>query len=266
MRQIDYPLNVFLPTSQIKTYYKNTADFVRGLLDGDPIDHLSGAFKNIIEQYDAFIKDLHVSFIRYIERLWSQTYALIVNNWHKTLAAIEPTFLKLIHYLETIAWNTGREFLDFLYIRKNELIESPYFVKFSNFTHDLDRFYKDITGNNTIASITKYTKIVWNFLKEKYFNMVPFGKELQDVVLEIVSELNELRKLPSIEYLTVKYEELYGNAKWLYDYFDMDARLHRFMSLLRKKITDMSQTALQAENRRVKGQFYFIKQVLTMFM
>jgi hypothetical protein len=243
---------------KIKTYYKNTADFVRGLLDGDPIDHLSGAFKNIIEQYDAFIKDLHVSFIRYIERLWSQTYALIVNNWHKTLAAIEPTFLKLIHYLETIAWNTGREFLDFLYIRKNELIESPYFVKFSNFTHDLDRFYKDITGNNTIASITKYTKIVWNFLKEKYFNMVPFGKELQDVVLEIVSELNELRKLPSIEYLTVKYEELYGNAKWLYDYFDMDARLHRFMSLLRKKITDMSQTALQAENRYRVAKTKFI--------
>lgn len=229
------------------------------MLDGDPIDHLSDAFKSVVEQYDAFIKDLHVMFIQYMEKLWSQTYALIVSNWHKTLAAIEPTFIKLIHYLETIAWNTSREFLDFLYIRKSELIESPYFVKFANFTHDMDRFYKDITGNNTIASITKYTKIVWNFLKEKYFNMVPFGRELQDVVLEIVNELNQLKKLPSIQYLLAKYDELYDNAKWLYDYFDMENRLHRFITLTRQKLSDMALTALQAENRQVTRQFYFIK-------
>ncbi|RZC41779.1 VWD domain containing protein [Asbolus verrucosus] len=235
---------------KIKTYYKNTADFIRGLLDGDPIDHLSDAFKSLVEQYDAFIKDLHVAFIQYMERLWSETYALIVDNWHKTLAAIEPTFLKLIHYLETIVWNTSREFLNFLYIRKSELIESPYFVQFANFTHDLDRFYKDITGNNTIASITKYSKIAWNFLKEKYFNMVPFGKELQEIVSEILAELNELRKLPSIQYLTRKCEEVYENVKWFYDYFDIEERLHRFVALLHKKLTDMSQTALQAENRQ----------------
>ncbi|KYB29704.1 hypothetical protein TcasGA2_TC031518 [Tribolium castaneum] len=243
---------------KIKTYYKNTADFIRGLLDGDPIDHLSDAFKNIVEQYDAFIKDLHVTFIQYMEQLWSQTYALIVSNWHKTLAAIEPTFIKLIHYLETIAWTTSREFLDFLYIRKSELIESPYFVKFANFTHDMDRFYKDITGNNTIASITKYTKIVWNFLKEKYFNTVPFGKELQEVVMEIVNELNELKKLPSIQFLLAKYDEWYNNAKWLYDYFDVENRVHRFVTLLHQKLSDMALTALQAENRYRVAKTKFI--------
>lgn len=157
--------------------------------------------------------------------------------------------------METIVWNTSREFLDFLYIRKNELIESPYFVKFTNFTHDLDRFYKDITGNNTIASVTKYSRIVGNFLKEKYFSMVPFGKELQDVVSEIWAELNELRNLPSIQYLTEKWNHLYENFKWLYDYFDVENRLHRFITLLHSKLTDMSQTALEAENRRVKENF-----------
>ncbi|KAJ3640007.1 hypothetical protein Zmor_003331 [Zophobas morio] len=243
---------------KIKTYYKNTVDFIHGLVDGDPIEHLSDAFKNIVEQYDAFVKDLHVAFIQYMERLWAQTYALIVSNWYKTLAAVEPTFIKLVHYLESIVWNTGRDFLDFLYIRKSEIIESPYFAKFTNFTHDMDKFYKDITGNNTIASIVKYTKIAWNFLKEKYLNTVPFGKELQEVVLEIVAEINELRNLPSFQYLEMKYDELYANAKWLSDYFDMEVRLQRFMALLRQKLMDMSQTALEAENRYRVAKTKFI--------
>lgn len=136
-------------------------------------------------------------------------------------------------------------------MRKNEIIEHPYFSKFSNFTQDLDRFYKDMTGNDTIASVYKYTKVLWNFLKDKYFKLVPFGKELQDVVSEILNELNELRKLPSVQYLTEKYNQLYAKARWLYEYFDMETRIHRFITLIHRKLTDMTQTALQAENRLV---------------
>lgn len=186
-----------------------------------------------------------------MEHLWKQTYALMLDNWHKTLASIEPTFLKIVHYLETIVWNTSKEFLDFLYMRKSEIIEHPYFSKFSNFTQDLDRFYKDMTGNDTIANIYKYTKVVWNFLTEKYFKLVPFGRELQDVVTEILNELNELRNLPSVKYLTVKYNQLYDRVVWVYEYFDMESRLQRFISLVHRKLTDLSQTALQAENRLV---------------
>lgn len=218
-------------------------------MQGDTVEHISEALKQLVEKYDNFIKDMHVAFIRYMEQLWKHTYTVMVDNWHKTLAMIEPTFLKFVHYLETIVWNTSKEFLDFLYIRKNELVEHPYFSKFSNFTQDLDRFYKDMTGNDTIASIYKYTNTVYNFLKDKYFKLVPFGKELQDVVTEILNELSQLKELRSVRYLNELFNQVYNKGKWVYDYFDMERRLHRFASLIHQKLTDMAYTALEAENR-----------------
>lgn len=184
-----------------------------------------------------------------MEKLWSQTYALIVSNWHKTLAAIEPTFIKFVHYVESIVWSTGQKVLDFLYITKNELIDSPYFVKLANFTRDVDQFYKDITGNNTIGSVVKYTKIAWNFLKEKYFNTVPFGKELQQIIAEITNELSELKKLPLAKFLIQKYDETYEYLEWWYDYLDINIRIQRLIILVRQKLIDMSMTALEADNK-----------------
>lgn len=96
---------------KIKSYYKNAAEFINGLVQGNSVEHLSEALKKLVEKYDNFIKELHVSFIRYMEELWNQSYALMVQNWHRTLAAIEPTFLRIIHYLETMIWNTSKEFL-----------------------------------------------------------------------------------------------------------------------------------------------------------
>lgn len=138
---------------------------------------------------------------------------------------------------------------DFIYIRKNEIIESPYFTKFSNFTHDVDKFYRDITSNDAISNIYKYTKIVWTFLKEKYFKLVPFAGELTEIFTEIVNEIKELKKLPSISYLIEKYNEMEQKVKWFYDYFDIEVRLQRFITLVHRKLTDIKQTALQAENR-----------------
>lgn len=86
-------------------------EFVNGLLQGESLEHLSEAFQEFLEKYDNFIKEMHVAFIRYMEDLWNKTYIMIVNNWNKTLASIEPTVIKIIHYLESIAWNAGQEFL-----------------------------------------------------------------------------------------------------------------------------------------------------------
>lgn len=96
---------------QIKSYYKNTAEFINGLFQGNSVEHISEALTQLVEKYDNFMKDLHVSFIRYMEHLWKQTYAMLLDNWYKTLAAIEPTFIKIVHYLETVAWNASKEFL-----------------------------------------------------------------------------------------------------------------------------------------------------------
>ncbi|XP_018566495.1 uncharacterized protein LOC108907336 [Anoplophora glabripennis] len=244
---------------KVKLYYKNTTDFIHGFINGDPVEHISNLFEKLIEKYDNFIKNVHVTVIQYMEQMWSQISTLIVEHWHKTLAAIEPTFLKLIHYIESIVWNTGKEFLDFLYLRKNEIVESPYFVRFTKFSHDIDRFYKDITGKNTIGSIYKYITITWNFLKEKFINTIPFGKELSAIVSEIWTELKQIGNIPSIKYLITKWNESYECAKYYYDHFDVENRIHKIVTMIYIKLSDMSVTALEAENRQrvAKTKFVF---------
>ncbi|XP_072402619.1 uncharacterized protein Apoltp isoform X1 [Diabrotica undecimpunctata] len=243
---------------KIKTYYKNVTDFIHGLLNGDPIESITIGLDKLVEKYDTFIKNLHVTIIQYMENLWSQMYTLVVEYWHKTLASIEPTFLKFIHYLESIAWNTGREFLDFLYMRKNEIIESPYFLRFTKFSQDIDKFYKDITGPNTFASLYKYAQVGWNFLKEKYLTVIPFGKETMDVINEIFEELQQIAEIPSVKFLIAKGWEAYDYFKYYYEYFDMETKLHSLLRTIYFKISDLSTTALEIENRQRVPKTKFI--------
>jgi hypothetical protein len=65
---------------------------------------------------------------------------------------------------------------DFLYERKNDVMESPYFSKIYDLGQDVDKLYKDIMKNDIITNIKKYSKILYDFIREKYFTMVPFGK------------------------------------------------------------------------------------------
>lgn len=227
-------------------------------MKGEALDQISKMMEYFIEKYDKFIKDMHVAFIKYMDKLWTDTSALLVNHWNRMLAAIEPTFLKFIHYGETVIWSASKEFLDFLYKRKHEIEESPYFVHFASFTQDIDKFYKDITNKSIIYNFKKYSKIVYNFIKEKYFSMIPFGKELTKVLDEILTELTELKKLPSIQFLMDKYDEMYDKAAWLYDYFEVSERVQKLITILHMKITQITQTALESENRYREAKTKFI--------
>ncbi|KAF5274562.1 hypothetical protein FQA39_LY07174 [Lamprigera yunnana] len=243
----------------IKTYYKRTFEFVNGLVQGNALEYLSEALSKVFEDYDNFVKELHVSFIRYIELLWKQTYTMAVDNWYTILAAIEPTVIKLLHYLETIAWNASEEFLDFLYNRRNEIIQSPYFGKFASLTSDVDKLYKDLHGNSTLSTVYRYSQLAWKFVNEKYLKSIPFSRELEDILIEIKNELKELRNLPYMEYLHEKCEQLYENLSWFVTYFDVEYRIEKFLSLIYLKFTDLSQTALEVENRyrTAKTKFVF---------
>jgi hypothetical protein len=67
-------------------------------------------------------------------------------------------------------------FSDFFYEKKKEIQESPHYNKFAVFLHDLDIFYKDFTRNDAITNIQKYSSVVFDFIREKYFAVVPFGE------------------------------------------------------------------------------------------
>ena len=108
-----------------------------------------------------------MSFIKYIENLWVKISQSISQQWHRFLLMIEPLFIRFIHYLETVVWKASKEVLDFLYDRQNDLIASPYFDRFTNFTQDIDKLYRDIKSNDIITNIQKYTGRYNTFPKGK---------------------------------------------------------------------------------------------------
>ncbi|GLH12107.1 Apolipophorins, partial [Gryllus bimaculatus] len=242
----------------IKNSFQKAVDFINSLMRGDLTSKISDLMTKLVEKYDKFIKDLHVAFVKYMSDLWHKTSALLTEHWNHFVLTVEPTFVMIAHYVETIVWNVSTEVLDFLYQRKTELVESPYFSKFANFTQDLDKFYKDIMKNDIITNIRKYSKIVYEFIRDKYFAMVPFGKELEDIANEIISELKVLQKLPSINYAIEKSNELYEKIVWVYNYLDLGTRIQKAITLVHLKITDITQTALQAENRYREAKTLFI--------
>ena len=57
------------------------------------------------------IKDLHVAFITQMENFWNKVSASFWSHWHHFLQTIEPTFIKLIHFIESVLWKASREIL-----------------------------------------------------------------------------------------------------------------------------------------------------------
>lgn len=243
----------------IKNALNKVSEIIAAILRGDSVTQVANIIEKLIEKYDKFVKDLHVSFIKYMENLWGNISQTISQQWNRFLLAVEPLFIRLIHYLETVVWKASKEVVDFLYDRRNDLIASPYFDRFTNFTQDIDKVYRDIKANDIVTNIQKYSGVVIRFLKERYFTFVPFGKELKDVVDEIVTELKELQKLPSIHYALEKMQQVYDRAYYFYEYLEIRAKIETAIRLIHSKLMDISQTALNAESqyREAKTKFIF---------
>lgn len=242
----------------IKTGYNKFSEIVSAILRGESVTQIANIVEKLIEKYDMFVKDLHVSFIKYIENLWNKFSEAISRQWHAILKAIEPAFIRVLHYLEAVLWKVSKEVVDFFYDRQNEIIGSPYFDRFTNLTHDIDRIYRDIKANDIVTNVQKYSAMVIQFIRERYFTIVPFGKELKELVDEIVSELKELTKLPTVHYALAKVNQVYDRATYFYEYFGVRAKIENLVRMAHAKLIDISQTALQAESRYREAKTKFI--------
>ncbi|XP_015122764.1 uncharacterized protein LOC107045138 [Diachasma alloeum] len=242
-----------------KAAYKKICEIASAVLKGESISQIAQIIEKIVEKYDKFVKDLHVSFIKYIQKLWSSVSLAINKQWDRILKAMEPLFIRVLHYLEAVLWKASKEILDFLYDRRNELIKSPYFDRLANFTQDVDKLYRDIKANDIITNIRKYSAIIISFLQERYFTMVPFGKELKAIIDEILTELSELKKLPSVHFALDKFNYIYERVSYFYKYFGVQAKLEKTIRIIHAKLMDVSQSALQAESkyREAKTKFIF---------
>jgi len=242
----------------IKNAYHKVSEIIAAVLRGDSVSEVANIIEKLIEKYDMFIKDLHVSLIKYIENLWNTIFLSVAEQWYHFLRLMEPLFIRFVHYVETLVWKASKEMLDFLYDRKKEFITSPYFDRFTKFTQDIDKVYRDIKANDIITNVYKYSSLIIQFIKERYFTFVPFGKELKDIIDEIVSELKELKKLPSINYTLEKLEQVYDRISYFCEYFEVKAKVEALIRLAHSKIMDISQTALEAENRYREAKTMFI--------
>ncbi|KQS70383.1 uncharacterized protein Dere_GG10045, isoform C [Drosophila erecta] len=247
----------------IKTTYNNLLDAVARFFHGESLVYISGLLEKGIAKYDSFVKDLHIKFITYIEHLWHKTWTSAENHWKAVLKRFEPHLFKMISFIETTAWNLSKEVFDFIYKRTNELAESPYFNKVSSFTADAERLYRDFKSNDAITNIKKYSTLAWNFVKEKYFKLVPFGAELNEILTEIWQEIKELEKIDQVQIMVQKYYEVMAKVDWVADELQLEHRLHQVYGLVRNKFRNYAMNALETADmyREAKTKFVFDPEV-----
>lgn len=146
-----------------------------------------------------------------------------------------------------------------MYNRTNELIESPYFTKVSNITHDLDVLYQDLSNNDIFTNLRKYSGVITQFLKEKILSMVPFGKEMKEVIADISNEFKELKNVEAVREALEQYEEIHAKVSWVLKEFQFEKRLNNLLDILKNKLTRITQNAIQTEDvyREAKTKFVF---------
>lgn len=147
---------------------------------------------------------------------------------------------------------------DFFYKRTNELVESPYFNKVSNLTQDLDKFYKDLVQNDVYTNIKIYSDMMWNFLKDRYFKLVPFSNEINEVYVELKEEIQVLQKTETVEFIMLRLKEVRDKIEWMADELQLEARLLSVYRMMKQKLVHMAQTALQADSRYREAKTKFV--------
>lgn len=119
--------------------------------------------------------------------------------------------------------------------------------------------YKDIVTNDVFTNAKKYSAVTFRFLREKYFQIVPFAREFDRITTELIDEIKELQKVEFVQFFIQRYEEALGKLEWFAEEFQVERRLQQLWTILRNKLTHIAQTALQAENhyREAKTKFIF---------
>lgn len=124
---------------------------------------------------------------------------------------------------------------------------------------DFDTVYRDIQENDTITNLKKYSTLASKFLREKYFKIVPFGKELQKLTNELFDEIKELQNQELVRFIIDRINEWEAKFEWFADELQLNKRLHQLWQIILNEITAYEQTALQQENkyREAKTNFIF---------
>lgn len=113
--------------------------------------------------------------------------------------------------------------------------------------------------NDAITNIKKYTALLYEFLKEKYFKLVPFSKEIRKVYLELKEEVETLKQSTYVQFVLLRIQEVQAKIDWLANELQVEQRVLQMWTMLKTKLMRMAQTALQADSqyREAKTKFIF---------
>lgn len=95
--------------NMMKASYKESLETVNKLLHGNAMEYVTQFLNTIIENYDRFVKELHIKFINYVEAMWDNLVLTLSSYWNKILQSIEPQIIRSIHYVETTLWSISSE-------------------------------------------------------------------------------------------------------------------------------------------------------------
>lgn len=251
--------NILWLIENVKMSYRNAVDIIARIFHGEAMDYITVLVERMVTNYDNFIKRLHLSFIKYVENMWTRFTTAAADQWSRFLEKIQPTVMKFFHYAEKTLWDMSNEVFDFLRTQTDQLTSSPHFDIVAKFTHDMDQVYQDIRRNDIITNIKKYSVLSYQFLKEKYFKIVPFSRELQNITNELIYEVQQLKKHELVQFITLKIEEIDAKMQWLADELQLEKRLQLLWVIIQNKLAEIDQTALQADDkyREAKTKFVF---------
>lgn len=243
----------------VKMSYKNVVNALHRIFHGEAMNYISSFVEKAMYKYDRIIKDLHLSFIKYVQNIWNNISNVIVSYWRSFLERIQPMVMTFVHYSEQFLWNISQEILEYLHQHTNELVKSPYFDTVSGFMRDMDMIYRDLQRNDAVTSLRKYSALASSFLREKYFKVVPFGRELESLIDELIDEIKQLRKQELVHFLIVRVDEWREKIAWLVDEFQLDKRMQKLWHIILSKAMTYDQTALRMDDkyREAKTKFVF---------
>ncbi|XP_065216942.1 uncharacterized protein Apoltp isoform X2 [Planococcus citri] len=242
----------------VKEFYEELMNVLDELVEGKAEIYIAKFIRKATEKFDNFVKDLHISFVSSTESVINELISVLTHYWSKILLIFEPTFIEIIHHIDSTFWSSTRKLVDFIYARKDDFMNSPYILKSTNLTQKLDSIYKDFSKNDFITNVKKYVGVMFDAVYEYYFSQIPFRDELKSIGNEIWEEIKQLYKLQLIAYTVDNVKIMYNQAIWIYEYFDVTSGIQKLIPFIYRQFQENSNTALENEMKVHKPKTKFL--------
>ncbi|XP_060856834.1 uncharacterized protein LOC132934536 [Metopolophium dirhodum] len=242
----------------IKMAYEEFGKMLKRLMEGEAFVYVSDFINSSMVKYDKLIRDVHISFIRYVESMLEESSNTVAAYWSNVLKTIEPTVVQIFHHIEAVFVSATKHVIQFLYARQQELMQSPYYAHTQNMTQDLDKFYKDLMQNDLFTNLKKYCTILYDVIKTKYYPLIPFATEMNALRLEIMDGVNQLLKLPLISYVIDNTKTMINQFVWFCEYIDLSKKIQSIIPKLVNRLYDLTYTAVDNEMKYHKAKTKFI--------